>query len=230
MTAFDLVAFDIETTGFAVDDRVTVVGFAFPMVTRVFVATPSADGDDAATLEQRVRDRTSETVTLSTHADEAALLEAVSAFGHERFAGADDLLLVAYNGEKWRSGFDLPFLRTRLSRHDIAWPFRDVPYADLLPVIERRFNTAMRTDDGRTGVNDLVGAYDTLLDGPASDMDPFEESSEAVAAFEAGRYAALVAHNVADVRRTQALGTLAQTYCSKSDISLKSLTPTIYDD
>jgi len=33
----DQVAFDIETTGFDVDDEVTVVGFALPLGVRVFV-------------------------------------------------------------------------------------------------------------------------------------------------------------------------------------------------
>ncbi|MGB9961639.1 hypothetical protein ACOZ32_05440 [Halobacterium sp. MBLA0001] len=33
------VAFDIETTGFNVDDEVTTVGFAVPMGVRVFVQT-----------------------------------------------------------------------------------------------------------------------------------------------------------------------------------------------
>ena len=37
MTALEVVAFDIETTGFDVTDEVTVVGFAVPLGCRVFV-------------------------------------------------------------------------------------------------------------------------------------------------------------------------------------------------
>lgn len=227
MTTFELVAFDIETTGFEVDDTITVVGFDFEMGSRVFLNTAGTEVND---LQTQVEEETGYIISVSTHADEAALLQAVSDFGLQRFAGDDGLLLVAYNGEKWKSGFDLPFLRTRLTRHDIEWPFRDVPYADLLPVIERRFNTTVGSGDDRSAVNDLVGAYDTLIGGDLSLINPFAESSEAVEAFENEQFADLVKHNVADIRRTRALGKLAQTYCSKSDIKLKSLTPTIHDD
>jgi hypothetical protein len=227
MTSFELVAFDIETTGFEVDDEVTVIGFDFPMGARVFANT---DGETVEDLDQTVADRVSHTVRATAHPSETALLKTVSEFGRERFRNEDGLLLVAYNGEKWQSGFDLPFLRTRLSHLDIEWPFRDVPYADLLPVIERRFNTTVGSGEERSAMNDLVGAYDTLIGGELSDADPFAESGEAVTAFKDGRYAEVVAHNVADIRRTRELGKLAQTYCSKSDIQLKSLTPTIHDD
>jgi len=37
VTALEVVAFDIETTGFDVTDEVTVVGFAVPLGCRVFV-------------------------------------------------------------------------------------------------------------------------------------------------------------------------------------------------
>jgi len=62
-----------------------------------------------------------------------------------------------------------------------------------------------------------------------SGIDSFEESKEAVTAFETGRFADVVVHNAADVLRTQALGRLAESYCSKSDFDVKSLTPTIPD-
>lgn len=35
--ALELVAFDIETTGFAVDDEITVIGFGFGIGARVFL-------------------------------------------------------------------------------------------------------------------------------------------------------------------------------------------------
>jgi hypothetical protein len=57
-------------------------------------------------------------------------------------------------------------------------------------------------------------------------VDPFDGSEAAVAAFENGWFAELVLHNVADVLRTQALGRVAERYCSKSDFGVKSLTPT----
>ena len=223
MTApLEQVAFDIETTGFGVDDEVTVAGFALPMGVRVFVQT---GGRDVEGLEAAVRERVDRHVGVSIHSGERELLEAVGEFAIERFRDSD-VLLVAYNGETWKAGFDLPFLRTRLARSDVAWPFRDVPYADLMPVVTQRFNTTTGEDGSQS---DLVSVYDTLCRGEYSDLDPFGDSAEAVTAFEEARFEALVLHNVADVLRTRKLGRLAQSYCSKSDFSLKSLTPTIHD-
>ena len=92
-----------------------------------------------------------------------------------------------------------PVLRTRLARLDLAWPFRDPPYADLLPVLTRRFNTTVTSCDGGDASvvsddqGDLAGVYDVLCDGRYSDVDPFVESGEAVAAFNEGRFADIVA-------------------------------------
>lgn len=215
------VAVDIETTGLAAADEVTVVGFGFDLGCRVFFQTGGQASDGVAAAVQA---RVDEHVDVLGHESEAALLEAVAGFAADRLR-SDDVLLVAYNGETWRGGFDLPFLRTRLAALDVAWPFRDVPYADLLPVIRDLFNTTVNGDDAA----DLETAYSVLCGGSHSAVDPFDESAEAVTAFEDGRFDELVLHNVADVLRTRRLSSLAQRYCSKSDFSLKSLTPTIHD-
>lgn len=212
------VAFDIETTGFDVDDEVTVVGFAMPMGVRVFVQTA---GRAAGDVEASVSARLSETlVTVSTHPDEAALLAAVAAFIDDRIQDAESLL-IAFNGEVWSGGFDLPFLRSRYAAHGMAWPF-DVAYADVLPVVSDRFNTTVDGEEQRG----LAAVYELLGDGSHSDLDPFEESAAAVTAFEDGRFTELVLHNVADVVRTRALGRVAERYCSKAEFNVKSLTPT----
>jgi hypothetical protein len=223
--ALEMVPFDIETTGFDVTDEVTVVGFGMSLGCRVFLQADAdtLDGDVAA-LEATVRDRCDTHVNLSVHASETALLKTVGAFARERLHG-EDVLLVAYNGERWKDGFDLPFLRTRLVATDVAWPFREMPYADLLPVVTRRFNL---TVDGEAQ-SALPAAYEVLVDGDLNDRDPFAESDAAVAAFAEARYADVVTHNVVDVLRTGALGQVTRQYCSKSEYSLKSLTPTIHD-
>jgi len=215
------VAFDIETTGFDVDDEVTVVGFDLELGCRVFLQTGGRahDGCEAA-----VSNRTGEHVKLSAHQSEAALLDAVAEFAASRLQ-SNDVLLVAYNGETWRGGFDLPFLRTRFAAHGIAWPFQDLPYADLLPMVRDQFNTTIDGEDAAA----LDTAYDVLCDGAYGDFDPFDDSAEAVAAFEDGRFADLVLHNVSDVLRTGQLSGLARRYCSKSDFNLKSLTPTSHE-
>ena len=148
------------------------------------------------------------------------MLVAVSEYVAERVR--DDMLLVAYNGETWSGGFDVPFLRTRYAERDLAWPFVDVPYADVMPLVTDRFNT---TVDG-TEQGGLVTAYDVLCGGSYGNLDPFDDSGEAVAMFEDGRFAELLLHNVADVLRTRALGRVAERYCSKSEFKVKSLTPT----
>src|SRR6056297_1491732 len=215
----DQVAFDIETTGFDVDDEVTVVGFELPVGVRVFVQTGGQTADD---VEGTVKAQLSETlVNISTHPDEPTLLAAVTEFVAERIQNAD-VLLIAYNGEVWSGGFDLPFLRTRYAHHEVAWPFVDIPYADVMPLVTDRFNTTV--DGAEEG--GLVTAYEVLCDGSDGEIDPFADSAEAVTAFNDGRFAPLVLHNVADVLRTQALGELAERYCSKADFSVKSLSPT----
>jgi hypothetical protein len=219
--ALEMVPFDIETTGFAATDEVTVVGFELSLGCRVFL---QADADMAGGLEAAVAERCGTHVKLSMHESEAALLRAVGSFAMDRLSG-DDVLLVAYNGERWKNGFDLPFLRTRLATTDVEWPFRDMPYADLLPVVTRRFNLVMDDEEQSS----LPAAYATLVGGELNDRDPFEDSAAAVTAFENHQYADLVTHNVVDVLRTGALGQVTRQYCSKSDFSLKSLTPTIHD-
>jgi uncharacterized protein YprB with RNaseH-like and TPR domain len=244
-----MVPLDIETTGFAISDEVTVLGVAMPLGCRVFVQTgeqsalgqgggsgsnpgggPDRDRDasvgpvDATALEDAVRERTGRHVVVSTHATERDVLVAVWEFVGDRLAG-DDVLLVGYNAETWQGGFDLPFLRSRCAAQNVPWLFGDLPYADLLPVVSDRFNTTLNGD----ARSDLESAYAALCDGDLNDIDPFADSQEAAPAFQNGEFVPLVTHNVADILRTGALGTVARQYCSKSDFSLKSLTPVIDD-
>lgn len=217
------VPFDIETSGFETAARVTVVGLELPLGSRVFL---NADGRTVrqTELETGLCEQFDTEVRLSAHESEYELLTAVSEFVGETVAPRE-YLLVAYNGERFNGGFDLPFLRTRYSQHDLAWPFDGLPYADILPLVRNRFNTTVGSEER----NDLVSAYETLIGGWLGDEDPFEESREAVAAFEAGEFEPLVAHNLADVLRTGALAALAEQYCGKSEFDLKSLTPSARD-
>jgi hypothetical protein len=162
----DLVAFDIETTGFTTDDEITVAGFALEMGARVFVQT---NGQPAGAIEQEVRDAAAQHVQVSVHESESDLLEAMTAFVAGRLVERD-VLLVAYNGETWGGGFDLPFLRTRLASHGLAWPFTDIPYGDLLPVITDRFNTTVPDPDADPAADPNPGANAADLD-----IDPGEQ-------------------------------------------------------
>ena len=221
MSSLTPIVFDIETTGFETTAHTTVIGVVFPMGVRVFLNT---DGKvvDTDQLSQQQESLFCETVVLSAHDSERELFDAFSASVTEKIAPRE-YFLTAYNGELWRSGFDLPFLRTRLLTHEIAWPFTDVPYADLLPIFRARFNTTTGEDEQDAT---LEHVYEELVGGDLTEHDPFEDSSEAVTAFEAGDFASLVQHNIADILRTDALATVAERYCSKSDFKLKSLSPT----
>lgn len=219
MADLELVAFDIETTGFGAQDEVTVAGFHVPLGCRILVQTNGRHPDD---LASEIQDRTDCHVVISTHDSERDLLEVLTEFVKIRLVD-DDVLLVAYNGETWSGGFDLPFLRTRYATHRLAWPFSDVPYADLYPLFDNQFNTVV---DGN-GHADLETVYEICGTGTAGHLDPFADSGEAVTAFEDGQFAALVLHNVADVIRTAQLGELAERYCSKADFGVKSLTPSV---
>jgi hypothetical protein len=212
------VAFDIETTGFGVDDEVTVAGFAVPMGVQVFLQTGDRPARD---VQASVQEQVPVHVDVSTHTSEQGLLAAVTGFVEERLSGSD-VLLVAYNGERWNGGFDVPFLRTRYAKLDLPWPFVDIPYADVMPLVSNRFNTTVDGDDRQ----DLGSAYNLLCGGEYGDVDPFDGSDAAVAAFGSGWFAELVQHNVADVLRTRELGRVAERYCSKSEFQVKSLTPT----
>jgi uncharacterized protein YprB with RNaseH-like and TPR domain len=213
----DTIAFDIETTGFATTDQLTVAGFDAAIGSRVFLNTDGGACPPGSGVERRVNEELPTPVTLSVHDDEVALLEAIIAFVETTIAHRD-VKLVAYNGERWNGGFDLPFLRTRLSHHDLDWPCAGLPYIDVMEVVSARFNTTE---------NSLTGAYEELVAAGHGTVDPFADSADAVEAWRAGDYRAVVLHNVADVRRTRALMHVAERYCSKSDFSMKSLDPVV---
>jgi len=213
MTELTTIAFDIETTGFETDDELTVIGFDSAVSSRVFL---NIDGTaPPAALPARLNDTLKTPVQLSLHDSEQALLNELATFVTSTLTQRD-AKLVAYNGERWNGGFDLPFLRTRLCTHGLEWPFGTRPYVDVMDVFETRFNTSEDT---------LSGVYEELIDDGMNDLDPFTDSSEAVTAWKEGAYEPLIIHNVADIRRTRALMELAEQYCSKSDFSMKSLEP-----
>ncbi|SNR68640.1 3'-5' exonuclease family protein [Halorubrum vacuolatum] len=213
MTMLETVAFDIETTGFAVEDQLTVIGFDSEIGSRIFLNTGEEPCPDD--LERRINEHLDRPISLSVQETEKDLLYEVTDFVKSALAHRD-MKLVAYNGERWNGGFDLPFLRTRLCSHDCDWPFTELPYIDAMDVFEKRFNTTEKT---------LTGVYGELIGHGLTDLDPFTDSKEAVGAWEKGDFEDLILHNVADIRRTRALMLLAERYCSKSHFKMYSLDP-----
>lgn len=107
------VAFDIETTGLSADDEVTSVAVFGDKVESVYSQTDI--------LKERV------------------LLENLS---NIVYGCGKDTMLITFNGQNFRGGFDFPLLRTRFHKHGIAWPFIGMMHLDIYPIIEKLWNTA----------------------------------------------------------------------------------------
>jgi uncharacterized protein YprB with RNaseH-like and TPR domain len=215
MSDLTTVAFDIETTGFEPSDQLTVIGFDSPVASRVFLNTAGKTPPD--NLEERLNSDLTTPIRLSVHDSEPELLTGMAEFVTSTLTQRD-AKLVAYNGERWSGGFDLPFLRTRFCTHHIDWPFGSLPYVDVMDVFEDRFNTSENT---------LCGVYSELIGRGLNDLDPFTDSKAAVTTWQEGSFEPLLTHNIADIRRTRALMELAERYCSKSDFAMKSLDPVV---
>jgi uncharacterized protein YprB with RNaseH-like and TPR domain len=78
MTVLGTVAFDIETTGFDVDDQLTVIGFDTDIGSRIFLNT---DGRaPPSNLEARVNEELASSVSISVQQTERTLLSEMDAF------------------------------------------------------------------------------------------------------------------------------------------------------
>jgi DNA polymerase III epsilon subunit-like protein len=212
MPSLQPVAFDIETTGFEPDARLTVAGLATDAGCWQ-VLNNTGRPADAAELESRLSAHSDRSHSVEITTDDAGALHTLTELVDQQF-DADRHYLCGFNGETWRSGFDLPFIRTACAQHEVQWPFHEFAYADVQSMTAR-FNTG---DD-----SDLEAAYATLIGGEHA--DPFDKSREAVVAFEAGDWAELLRHNLADLRRTYELAVLAGRYVPKSDFEMKNLAP-----
>lgn len=206
------VSIDIETRGLEPGAVITVVGLGFELGERLVLNTGGRRAD-ADRLEADLERRSGSTVQVMLVKNEVAVLNALADLTAE-YVDVDRHYLVGHNAEKWRGGFDLPFLRTACARHDCEWPLPSIAYADTVDMM-----SAFYTDD----TLDLEGVYDILCG--AEHCDPFDESQSAVAAHDAGDWADLLAHNLADIRRTRELAVLAGQYVPKSSFRMRNLTP-----
>lgn len=146
-------ASDIETSGLGPGSVITVAGIATEMGSWLALNTTGREAD-ASRLTTAVEHESGLNVRLAVYHDESDLMEGLAAFAADRIDG-DRHYLIAYNGERWRGGFDLPFLRSACVRQDVEWPFPDIAYADTMDMVEG-FDTG--------DVNDLVGVYEVLID------------------------------------------------------------------
>jgi len=206
------IAFDIETSGFDPSAVITVAGLAHEVGEVIILNTDDKPADEDQ-LEAQLTPHSAGRIDLYTCPDEHTLLSRLGDIA-DTHIDSDGHYLTAYHGETWNGGFDLPFLRTACVKHDIAWPFPDMAYADTFNVIDR-----FDTNDSQ----DLVSVYDHLIDRDT--CDPFDDSAAAVDAFTTGDWEPLLLHNLADIQRTRELAALASEYVAKSDFNMKNLSP-----
>lgn len=205
-------AFDLETSGFDPQATLTVVGICSDVGAWQALNTAGRPADNTA-LAHGLTDSADRSVEVVVCQNEATLLDALHGFLTDRI-DPQRHFICAYNGETWRGGFDLPFLRTACVHHDVDWPFAEFAYADVMAMVDR-FNTGDAAD--------LAGVYDALIGRDHG--DPFDDSEAAVAAHEHGDWTTLLRHNLADVTRTLELAILAGRFVPKSDFKMKNLTP-----
>jgi len=137
----------------------SVIGFDSAVSSRAFLHTGTAPQAD---LAARLNDTLETPVQFSLHDSEQELLNELATFVTSTLTQRD-AKLVAYNGERWNGGFDLPFFRTRLCTHGLEWPFGTLPYVDVMDVFETRFNTSEGT---------LSGVYEELIGAKLNELDP----------------------------------------------------------
>lgn len=218
----DNVAWDIETTGFSAADEITVSGFWFP-AGHTHVILNGDSGINEQKILKRVKHLTDEEISLQltiTESEEELLHQMRQVVFNS--INRDYNRLIAYHGEVWRGGFDLPFLRRRCIHYDKEWVFSGLQYADIYEIVKKRINTTTFTENGdRTDNNDLTSAYEVLF--YVDEWDPYKDSEQAVEDYERANYAPLVAHNVADIRRTWELGEIVRKYVSPNDMKCKKL-------
>ncbi|WP_318571228.1 hypothetical protein [Salinigranum marinum] len=206
------IAFDIETSGLEPGSVITVAGLTTDMGSWLALNTTGREAD-AGRLATDVEHESDSNVRVSVYQSEQRLLAGLEDFATSTIDG-DRHYLTAYNGERWRGGFDLPFLRRACVRQDAPWPFPDVAYSDTMDMVEG-FDTG--------DASDLVGVYDDLIGG--DDCDPFDDSASAVTTHENGNWVPLLCHNLADTQRTRELAVLAGRYIPKSGFKMKNLSP-----
>jgi DNA polymerase III epsilon subunit-like protein len=82
---------------------------------------------------------------ITTHGSEKELLNTMSQYTSDRFKR--ESVLVAYNGETYNGGFDLPFIRSRLLLNQIPYLFSGVWYTDLYGIFsDNLFNTTYQPE------------------------------------------------------------------------------------
>lgn len=234
------IAWDLETTGFAWGDKITVTGFWFPgggghAELIVNTGNTSIEPDQHETHLEQVSNAT---VTVTATDNEAALLESLQHVIFDRF-DREYNRLTAFHADSWKGGFDLPFLRTRCIARGVEWVFDGLSFCDLWEPTTKRLNTTATYWDKHDDVNSLEGTHGILFgNGPPPmlaeevpdhpwyadrEYDPFASSGSASYCYERNELLPIVQHNLADIHRTWELGELVRMFVPSKDITEKKL-------
>lgn len=233
------VAWDIETTGLAWSDEITVSGFWFPKGHATLIVNTGVHEINSEVTEQTLTEYCSAAVEIRSVESEAGLLTALRRLVFDRF-DHDYNRLIAFHADAWNGGFDLPFTRTRCVRNGIEWVFSDVVFCDLYEPVKKRFNTSYTAYGATESINSLDGTTATLLDDNPNiphllelntdyqsyhdaPYDPFANSKMAAVAYDQGDLLAVCQHNLADIQRTWELGELARSFIPTRDLPEKKL-------
>jgi len=99
------IAFDLETEGLLMNNEITVAGLRFPLGALVLLNTNGRTVSEE--LGKRIQERSGlDTVQVQVCDSERDLLKRLRKEAGKRIRGKNRML-VAYNGETWRGGFDL---------------------------------------------------------------------------------------------------------------------------
>jgi len=144
----NFVPFDIETTGFTTEDMITNIVLYNDEAYHIWLNTDGdSDVDVAHIQDQVVLESGLENVVMHVHVSEAEMVENLNAY-IDGFVDREDSVIVAYNGEVYKGGFDLSFIRTRCFRTGTQFPFKGYWYSDPYQVYAKQdlFNTTVQSE------------------------------------------------------------------------------------
>lgn len=142
------IAFDIETTGLSTSDQITVSGFhegerALFMLNVDSVLTDDENEKISQQIRRELESHVEEVeVVVEIYEDQRSLLSRMGEYAEEYLDWETPDRMVAFNGETWKGGFDLPFVRTQciLEGVDPVFEDRGVEYLDLMDPLQKRLH------------------------------------------------------------------------------------------
>lgn len=133
------VPFDIETTGLYDTDVITSFTLEH---NQEYISWLNSNGETIdSSIESELRQESGADVSVHSCTNEGDILSSVGEYLNDNF-NKDSTLLIAYNGEVWKGGFDISFIRSACLRTGEEFPFIGFTYVDLMPIFGKkdRFN------------------------------------------------------------------------------------------